>query len=561
MVHSSTLTLTLLQALLLPSALANGIYTKGSPVLQIDGRSYRDVIEKSNHTSIVEFYAPWCGHCKNLKPAYEKAAKSLTGLAKVAAVNCDEESNKPFCASMGVQGFPTLKIVRPGKKAGKPVVEDYQGQRNAKAIVDAVVEKIPNHVKRLKDGDYQTWLEDGEGPKAILFSEKGTTSALLKAIAVDYLGVMSVAQIRGTEKEAVEVFNVVKFPSMVLLPGEGKDPVHYEGEMKKEAMVKFLSQAAQPNPDPALKKDKPKSSSTNKSKSSKASSSFSKASASHASEDAKTAKASQTAESLQDDSNPTESPNPNVVNDETQKPIKVPDLAPPIASLPDGLSLQQQCLNTKAGTCILALLPETSSIKTIQAISALSEIHYKHEQAKRKLFPFYQLPHTNSQASALRRKLSLGEDVELIATNGKRSWYRHYTPTSPSSSLSQRDIEDWIDAIRMGDTPKSPIPSGLIIDSTDLPPEPVKIDFSNPEAMKGSLPEGVEMVMEEVDDDEYDRIMAQQGKGAGEPAKTEETPAVPEPEADVEVDDEPVAREETPPAPQAKEQPTGHEEL
>ena len=69
-----------------------------------------------------------------MQPAYEKAAKSLTGLAKVAAVNCDDESNKPFCGRMGVQGFPTLKIVKPGKKPGKPIVEDYQGARSAKAI-------------------------------------------------------------------------------------------------------------------------------------------------------------------------------------------------------------------------------------------------------------------------------------------------------------------------------------------------------------------------------------------------------------------------------------------
>ena len=144
MVNSQTIAAAAASLLLVPAASA--MYSKSSPVLQLDGKSYDTLIAKSNHTAIVEFYAPWCGHCQNLKPAYEKAAKSLSGLAKVGAVDCDDESNKPFCGSMGVQGFPTLKIVKPGKKPGKPMVVAYRGGRNAKAIVDAVIDKIPNHV-------------------------------------------------------------------------------------------------------------------------------------------------------------------------------------------------------------------------------------------------------------------------------------------------------------------------------------------------------------------------------------------------------------------------------
>ncbi|KAI7083065.1 putative disulfide isomerase [Hortaea werneckii] len=526
--------LLLTSLLLLPSALANGLYGKSSAVLSVDGQSYRRLIADSNHTSIVEFYAPWCGHCQNLKPAYEKAASSLKGLAKVAAVNCDAEENKPLCGNMGVQGFPTLKIVRPGKKPGRPAVEDYQGARSAKAIADAVVERIPNHVRRLKDSDFEAWREEGDEPKAILFSEKGVVSALLKAIAVDFKDVMSIAQIRNKDKAAVDAFNVEKFPSLLLLPGGGKDPVFYDGEMKKDPMVKFLSQAASPNPDPAPKKEKAKKSSASKdkSKSAKASSSFSKASSSHASSEAQTAPASQTAETMDDASQPSESPNPNV---DAEKPVHVPsEPAAPIKSLPDGLSLQQQCLNTKAGTCILALLPAVPSEKTLQAISALSEIHHKHESAKRNLFPFYQLPHTNSQAAALRAKLSLSDDeVELVALNGKRAWFRLYPSTSSSSPedkaspLTQRSLEDWIDAIRMGDLPKPPLPSGLVVPAEQLPEEPVKVDLGGDVGegdavdedflaqMKKQMPEGMEFAMEEIDDEEYERILAEQRNGNG----------------------------------------------
>lgn len=520
MVNSQTIAAAAASLLLVPAASA--MYSKSSPVLQLDGKSYDTLIAKSNHTAIVEFYAPWCGHCQNLKPAYEKAAKSLSGLAKVGAVDCDDESNKPFCGSMGVQGFPTLKIVKPGKKPGKPIVEDYRGGRNAKAIVDAVIDKIPNHVKRLKGSDYATWMQT-DGPKAILFSDKGTVSALLKAVAIEFLGGLEVAQIRDKEKDAVEALAIEKFPTLVLLPGGGKDPVKYDGELKKDAIVKFLSQAAEPNPDPSPKGKKDKSSGTNKSKASKSSSKFADASASHASKEAKTDAASQTAESLEDD--PTDSPKPAV---ETDKPAKMPSDGPakPITSLQEGLSLQQQCLNDKAGTCILCVLPneETPFEKTTQAIRALSELHKKHESAKRNLFPFYQLPSTNSQASLLRTKLQLSSsDVEIIAVNGKRSWWRHYA----GDSFTLEKVEDWVDAIRMGEGKKSDVPDGIIVSKSELPEEPVKpaAGDENPdlealkEKLKGQTPEGMEYVLEEIDDDEYEKLMNQKG---AEGAKAED---------------------------------------
>jgi protein disulfide-isomerase A6 len=411
---------------------------------------------------------------------------------------------------MGVQGFPTLKVVRPSKKpGGKPIVEDYQGPRTAKAIVDHVVDRIPNHVTKLTDENYQDFLDNTEFPMAILFTTLVQPSAMLKAIAIDFLGKIPIAQIREKEKEAKQVFMIEKYPTLVLLRGEPHNPYFYDGPMKKDDIVKWLSQAAQPNPDPAPKAKKEKDSKKSDKKASKASSSFSKASASHASEEAQTNAASQTMEDLEADSNPTESPNPRV-DDPAQKPIQVPDVAPPIQSLHDGLSLQQKCLNTKAGTCILALLPDGDpTANSLSAIISLSEIHHKHEAGGRHLFPFYQLPNSNSQATALRSKLNLGTDVELIAVNGKRSWCRHY----PKDTFTQVEIEDWIDAIRMGDLPKESLPDGLVVPEEHLPAEPVKIDFSNPEelknAMKGQLPEGVEFEMEEVDDAEYERLMAQ----------------------------------------------------
>jgi protein disulfide-isomerase A6 len=516
--------------LLLPGAFSEGLYPRSSEVLQLDSRNYDSLIAKSNHTSIVEFYAPWCGHCKNLQPAYEKAAKTLKGLAKVAAVNCDEESNKQFCGSMGVQGFPTLKIVRPGKKPGRPAVEDYQGPRTAKGIVDAVSEKIPNHVKRLKDADYASWAASSAGPKAILFSDKGTVSSMLKAIAIDFLGSIELAQIRDKEKDAVAAFSVTKYPTLVLLPGEGKDPITYNGEIKKAAIIEFLSQAAAPNPDPAPKKASSKSQKKPADKkASKSSSKFAASSASQKSSQSSASKATQTAETLVEDNLPPNgSPDPKVPS-EPPVPLPVATTAPLLSAITFGPEFEQSCLSTLSGTCILALLPEADAISessdstsdSTLAVRALSTLKQKLSAGgKRTLFPFYQIPSSNPAVAVLRKEIGLAdENLGIVAINGKRNWRRDFKGGNPvTSSL---DLETWLDDLRMGDLPKTKLSEGLLVEgvkaeSTPKPKpaaggaklEDYKLeDFVTPEKfqelkeqMLKGMPEGMDLEIEEYDE-------------------------------------------------------------
>ena len=71
------------------------------------------------------------------------------------------------------------------------------GGRSAKEIVEAVKDKITNHVKRLQGDALDVWLEDESSPaKAIVFTEKGTTSPLVKSLAIDFLGTIDFAQVR-----------------------------------------------------------------------------------------------------------------------------------------------------------------------------------------------------------------------------------------------------------------------------------------------------------------------------------------------------------------------------
>ncbi|KAI9784827.1 MAG: hypothetical protein M1839_001557 [Geoglossum umbratile] len=370
------------------------------------------------------------------------------GFAKVAAVNCDEDSNKAFCGSMGVQGFPTLKIVRPGKKPGKPTVEDYQGERSAKAIADAVADRMPNHVVRLRDDKLEGWLrERNESAKALLFTNKGTTSSLIKSLAIEFLGGISFAQIRDKEAEAVKIFGITEFPTLVLLPGGDEDSLIYSGELKKDPIVAFLSQVAAPNPDPPA--PAPKKPKTEKKATKEAKESPKKQQESTSTE---TAEPEITIELGNDESTDT----PTVEKSPT--PIPKPQ-APPIPTLDIPATLKASCLLPKSKTCILAILPPADDPNTPTALTSLAEISQKHELRKAHLFPFYATPASNDENARLRKALALDAGLELVAVNARRGWWSRF---DGKAGFGGQEVEDWIDAIRLDGRGKEKLPEGVV---------------------------------------------------------------------------------------------------
>jgi protein disulfide-isomerase A6 len=67
----------------------------GDNVVVLDEMSFNPAVLQSKDIWIVEFYAPWCGHCKALEPEYKQAAKNLKGQVKLGKVDCDVE--KQLC--------------------------------------------------------------------------------------------------------------------------------------------------------------------------------------------------------------------------------------------------------------------------------------------------------------------------------------------------------------------------------------------------------------------------------------------------------------------------------
>ncbi|XP_047985206.1 protein disulfide-isomerase A6 homolog [Leguminivora glycinivorella] len=120
---------TLYLGVLLCVAGSQALYDSSSDVVELTPSNFDRLVTNSDEVWIVEFYAPWCGHCKNLVPEYKKAAKALKGIIKVGAVDADQ--HKSLSSKYGVNGFPTIKVFTGSKHT------PYQGQRTADAFVDA----------------------------------------------------------------------------------------------------------------------------------------------------------------------------------------------------------------------------------------------------------------------------------------------------------------------------------------------------------------------------------------------------------------------------------------
>jgi len=98
-------------------------------------------------TALVMFYAPWCGHCKRLKPEFEKSATDLLRNdppVNLVKVDCTE-AGKDTCGRFEVRGYPTLKIFKGGELSS-----DYNGPREAAGITKFMRSQVGPASKEIK---------------------------------------------------------------------------------------------------------------------------------------------------------------------------------------------------------------------------------------------------------------------------------------------------------------------------------------------------------------------------------------------------------------------------
>lgn len=135
-----------------------------SAVLDLIPDNFDSVVLKSGKPTLVEFFAPWCGHCKNLAPVYEDLASSFAFSKDVQIAKVDADAEKELGRRFGVQGFPTLKFF--DGKSDKPI--DYSSGRDLESLSNFITEKTGvKPKKKLEKPSAVTYLTDASFGKEI----------------------------------------------------------------------------------------------------------------------------------------------------------------------------------------------------------------------------------------------------------------------------------------------------------------------------------------------------------------------------------------------------------
>lgn len=196
--------------------------------------NFSEFVEKNRYV-MVEFYAPWCGHCQALAPEYAAAATELKG-EEVVLAKVDATEENDLAEKYEVQGFPTVYFFVDG------VHKPYPGQRTKEAIVTWIKKKIGPGISNI------TTIDEAE---RVLTSEDKVVLGFLDSLVgsdSDELAASSRLEddinfYQTVNPDVAKLFHIdpnVKRPALVLLKKEADKLSLFDGQFVKSAIAEFV---------------------------------------------------------------------------------------------------------------------------------------------------------------------------------------------------------------------------------------------------------------------------------------------------------------------------------
>ncbi|KAH9624846.1 hypothetical protein KSS87_000427 [Heliosperma pusillum] len=220
---------------LLPSAIATEFAINGEVIELIDS-NFDSAISTFDYV-LVDFYAPWCGHCKTLAPELDAAAPVLAKLKKpivIAKINADKF--RSVGDKYDIDGFPTLKVFIHG------VPTDYHGPRKAGPLVRFLKKFVAPDVASLEsDSDISNFVEEA-GTFFPMYLGFGMDESMISTLAVKNKKRAWFAVAKGFSDSVMDSYDFDKVPALVSLHPTYEERNKFYGPFDDQFLEEFVKQ-------------------------------------------------------------------------------------------------------------------------------------------------------------------------------------------------------------------------------------------------------------------------------------------------------------------------------